>query len=247
MIRTQGFNIFGSEDSIDFDVMYFLDEIPSVAECKQFEAELVQTFPIKDKKANVNFAVVRDGVIVDVYKGTPDECNNCILHTYHLHAKFQCFNLRIINPLKRNIELKLARSLRIILSFMSRTQFREKIKEALKGTTQQKMDLLKEIKFEEIKDLNKNNHDLIEFYKHVAFQIGQCLGLIVGLEYYTKKSIYNDWEIFENFLTRKPDNPVILTNYTRFFLKSIRERYEDVEILQEKPLNMTWSEFNTCS
>lgn len=72
--------IHGSEDSTDVDVVYVVDEIPSLSEAKAFCSP-------DDKKENRNLIVVKDGIVTDCYKGTVDEINNSLLNTYYKHEQ----------------------------------------------------------------------------------------------------------------------------------------------------------------
>ena len=67
--------IHGSENSTDLDVIYVVDELPSLQECKTF---------CSDKDENRNLITVENGIVTSVYKGTPDEVNNSLLRTYNL-------------------------------------------------------------------------------------------------------------------------------------------------------------------
>ena len=72
----------GSRDSMDEDNLYLVDTIPSFEECKTL---------CDNRSDNGNLAVVREGVVVDSYKGLPDEVNNSLFHTYALHEQdFPC-------------------------------------------------------------------------------------------------------------------------------------------------------------
>ena len=59
------FQIFGSENSTDYDVMVFVDEILDVESshilCKEYDTKLAET--LNDKPLNSNLAVVKDGLI----------------------------------------------------------------------------------------------------------------------------------------------------------------------------------------
>lgn len=215
------YNIFGSEDSIDIDVMVYVDTIPNTEDgknkCAELEKQLseelqTRSFSIDEssykqikeneepklsqeiiKKVNVNLAIVKDGIIVDCFKGTPDEVNNSVFFTYVLHKqKYECMVKRKVI---RDIQLKCARSVRIILSFLSRTEHRDKVKFALKGGFHDKLKVLKEINIAKLDDLGKNNQSLEDFYKVVAFQIGQCFSLIHLYE----QEIYTKNQVIENF------------------------------------------------
>ena len=90
---------FGSQDSIDEDVLYVFETMPSFSECQSFCGE---------GDDNRNIVVVVDGVITNSFKGIPDETNNALLATYDLHEQ-ECEN-PVTQKVERNILLKTVRS-----------------------------------------------------------------------------------------------------------------------------------------
>ncbi|MFW6130450.1 MAG: hypothetical protein ACOC56_04625 [Atribacterota bacterium] len=211
------YDIFGSEDSQDYDVMVYVNKIPNTNECRKLTKKYNKKLSsiLTNKKVDVNLAVLKNGIIIDVYKGTPDECNNSVFRT----AK----NPYVTKIVPRNVTLKVARALRIMLSFLSRTEHRPQIKKALKSKTQIKIDTLLEINFQYIKNLNKNNQNLQDFYKQAAFQLIQVAGLIDYTEIYSKKeaAVFNP--SLKKCLYRKASNYdiIALNNYKNHILKEI--------------------------
>lgn len=231
MLSAYNYNIFGSEDSQDYDIMIFIDKIPSIQASKEMclETQLKFQLMYRDKKTNTNLAVVDNGIIVDVFKGTSDECNNSIFRTYHLHN--QSCPLLIDREVPRNVNLKLARSLRAILSFLSRTSHIVQVKRALKGNALDKINTLESICFSSLIDLNKNNQDIIDFRKQVAFQMGQCRLLMNGIEVYTKSSICEHYPCLSNYLYREISSGDDLEAFKQIFLSEVKNL--DVENIKE--------------
>jgi hypothetical protein len=225
------YNVFGSEDSQDYDIMIFIDEIPSIQASKEMCLEMDSELQLmyRDKKINTNLAVIKDGIIVDVFKGTSDECNNSIFKTYHLHN--QLCPLLINREVPRNVNLKLARSLRAILSFLSRTSFSNEVKKALKGNAVDKINTLENICFSSLTDLNKNNQDIIDFRKQVAFQMGQCRLLMNRIEVYTKSGICIHYPCLSSYLYREISNGDDLEAFKQIFLSEVKNL--DVENIKE--------------
>lgn len=179
-----GSYIYGSEDSTDVDIAYIVDELPSLQECKKFCSS--------DKNENRNLITIDNGIITKCYKGTIDELNNAILDTYNLHK--QTTELLINRKVNRDIPLKLIRSIRAMLSHLSRSQYRKEIKLALRSNWTTRLETLDNIRLETIDFDNLNNNmskeDILKIF---AFQIGQCRPLILAnKEYYTKSEIMND-------------------------------------------------------
>ena len=101
--------IHGSADSLDKDIHYVFDELPPLNDCKVFCST--------DPNENRNIIVIKDGEVVQCYKGTIDEVNNAIFRTYSLHE--QSSPLLITHNIKRDAKLKAIRAVRIILSHMA--------------------------------------------------------------------------------------------------------------------------------
>lgn len=233
--------IYGSEDSTDIDIAYIVDELPSLQECKKFCSE--------DKNENRNLITINNGVITNCYKGTVDELNNAILDTYKLHE--QNTELLINRKIERDIPLKLIRSIRAMLSHLSRSQYRKEIKLALRSNWTTRLETLDNIKLNTIDfDNINNNMSREDILKLFAFQIGQCRPLILSnTEYYTKREIMDDLaynNMLKLYLKRIPYTlvddldymmHVLITNIKYYF------PYEDIDdntvtfIKYEDPFN----------
>lgn len=123
------YQIFGSENSLDVDVVFFIEEMPEtivekLALSKEFSKSITSFFP--EKEINANLAVCKNGHLVEVYKGTTDELNNALFYTYSFHEQKQ--ENQITKLLLRDVDLKFLRSIRMILSFLSRTEYRILVK-----------------------------------------------------------------------------------------------------------------------
>ena len=188
--------IHGSEDSTDIDVCYVLNRIPSFGEAQDFCAH-------GNEDDNRNVIHIQNGVVDYTFKGSVDEVNNSIIATYNLHE--QKYPLLITSELDRDIPIKILRSLRIILSHISRSQYRKIIKAALRSEWKDKIVLLNEINFDDIDWSMVKEHSKMSIpsvYKTIAFQIGQTLGLIEGKEYYTKNDIAKEFPLLKDSLYR---------------------------------------------
>ncbi len=162
----------GSEDSTDLDRVYFFDEKPSFRACQSFCAE---------SEENRNIAVVRGGVVVECFKGLPDEVNNGLLRTSPLHR--QEHPSPILRPVTRIIALKVARAARVILTRLTRTSFRHAVKAALNAHD---LDALRRgLAAVDFRDAEVDGDAL----KSIATQLGQSRALARGQELYTKQEI----------------------------------------------------------
>jgi hypothetical protein len=200
------FQIFGSASSQDLDCMVFVNEIPNTQKshelCDEY-AKYIQEVTGTYKEINTNICVLSDGVIVNTFKGTEDEVNNSLFLTYDLHKQY-CPKY-VERMIKRDVELKILRTCRVILSFWSRSEHRPRIKEALRGDVHKKIEVLSSIDSTTIESLGKNV-EWKDYLKVMAFQLGQTIGLIDGMELYTKEDIALNYPELEPYLMREDVN-----------------------------------------
>lgn len=216
--------IHGSEDSVDVDTYYWVDELPStIQECKTWceskEGENANLFTVHTKIVNEQYSSVVD----KVYKGSPDEVNNSLLRTYDLHPQESSLPPGLHYVL-RDTFIKYIRAVRGILSHLSRSQYRSDIKFALSSNDwHQKLDALRNINLSNIDFSTLNNHMSPEDIKKViAFQIGQSLGLMDGFEYYTKSEIADAYPVLRQFLYRDVNSNINELNaMLRYFIRRI--------------------------
>ena len=199
----------GSEDSLDVDVYFVVDALGTFNEAKKLCDELSHQHAV-----NGNLIVIKDGQVVDVYKGTVDEVNNSILATYSLHD--QSFPIPVTKKADRDICLKWLRVIRGVLSHCSRTQYRTIVKQALKAeSVLDKLKVLLEIDFSKIEDFGKEQAQ--EVHKFICFQVAQYLGLLEGTEIYTKSQAKNFLANADvsKFLYRIPANTETLNHLVK--------------------------------
>jgi len=184
----------GSHDSSDNDLYYIFDEMPSFNKCVNFcKEELVLE--------NRNIITIENGIVSQCFKGTIDEVNNGLYHTYHLHH--QEYPLLVTRLVERDILIKYIRVLRCLLSHCSRTQYRIIVKTALTSHDWKlKIDTLDSIEISQIVDFGKNGsrEDVLKVF---AFQLGQILGLEYDSELYTKDDVANEFPTLRPFLYRE--------------------------------------------
>lgn len=211
--------VHGSGDSTDNDVIYVVDELPSKQDCKRFCSN--QDNPDENR----NICVIKNGEVVQCYKGTPDEVNNAVFLTYNLHK--QEYPLLITHLVPRDAAAKCMRAVRIILSHLSRSQYRPQVKHALVSNFTTRLKTLEDINLETIDfDHLNNNMTREDILKTIAFQIGQTYLLLQGREAYTKASVA---ELFgcEDFLYRNKHSDVHeLENLKKYFIKCLRHHIQ---------------------
>lgn len=171
--------IHGSADSIDLDTVYVFEEMPSFLQCQHF----CQSHTSENK----NIIVIGDGIVVDSFKGLPDEVNNALYTTYPLHA--QEYPLLVNRMVSRDVFLKDITVTRKLLSSLTRTNLRPVIKDALRGNWQCRLSALRSLALSEIRFMQSDDGFPLELRKMFAFQLGQAIGLHQGKELYTKADI----------------------------------------------------------
>lgn len=214
------YQIFGSATSVDLDICFFVTEIGSIEENRASISQILKHIKIESTKViNPNSAVVQNGVVTDCFKGSVDELNNALFFTYNLHD--QLYEKKINQLLDRDINLKVERCVRTIVSYFTRTEKRIEVKKVLRGSLQDKIKFLDTLELKEFQNFGKNG-SAIEVYKSIAFQLGQTLGLMNGKEYYTKESIVENFPLLKRYLNRNEEDckslQIVLREFTNKML-----------------------------
>ncbi len=179
---------FGSPDSRDVDTLYAVNNLPSVQACKALCSN--------NSQESRNLIIVRDGVVADCYKGLPDETNNALFHTYRLHDQ-QSQN-PVTQPVTRIVPLKVVRAVRVILSQLSRTEYRDPVKDALRSLNMaQRIATLAQVDFTRL----TLNPDAL---KSIAFQLVQTIALVGAREIYTKQEAQDFAPAAADLISRRP-------------------------------------------
>ncbi len=216
------YQIFGSKSSVDLDVCFFVDELNSIQENHETIKIYIEKSNIDTSKViNANLAIIEKGIVIACFKGEEDELNNALYKTYEFHS--QRYEKRIVRKVNRNLEARIERCLRSLISYFTRTEFRVKAKEALRGNIKDKVAFLENIELEKIKDFGKNGSH-IEVYKTIAFQLGITLALLESVELYTKESIIKHYPDLKNYLLRKESNVNVLQEYLDEFISIMKKR-----------------------
>lgn len=215
------FNVFGSKSSRDYDVVVFVDDISENIDvnakvCKKYQDELSTI--LTDKPVNVNIAIFNNGNITKVYKGTISELNNALYYTYKYHKQYH--PLVVETLLERDIDEKMLRVYRGILTFYSRSDMRTEVKLALRSKDiGYKKSVIEKIDLSKPYDFKGKKESITDIRKVLAFQFGQYFSLVDGYEKdsYTKEDISKNYSDLEPFLTLKETDDIlyVLEKYKR--------------------------------
>jgi hypothetical protein len=226
---TEAFQIFGSPSSVDLDVVVFVAGVGTIHEssqqCKHFSTAL-QSKTNTAKTINVNLAVVEGGVISDVFKGTFDELNNALYHTYLNHEQFH--PQLVTRLLERDLDMKIVRSVRKLVSCFTRTHLRPKAKQALKEGLVERISFLKTIVFSDIESYGKYGA-APEVHKLIAFTIAQTQALLAGVELYSKEEAGQRYPNLKIYLIRSEDAVITaLQNHFEEFIDMLERQELDM-------------------
>jgi len=216
------YQIFGSKSSVDVDVCFFVEDLFSINKNHEKVNVCIENSGIQsNKKINANLAILRNGIVVDCFKGEKDELNNALFKTYNLHD--QKFENHITKLVDRELDLRVQRCTRSLVSYFTRTVLREEAKKALKGSLRAKIDFLTKIDLNNFTDFGKHG-SIIEVYKTIAFQLGITLALFDGIELYTKESIIEQYPELKLYVLRETSNPEFLNEFIKQFVLKARKQ-----------------------
>jgi len=237
-ISENPFYIFGSENSQDYDIIVAVDDIPQNIDaahniCKYWNDKLSKI--LTDKPLNCNLGIFENDTLKKVFKGTIDELINVIYYTYDNHKQF--YPNPILKPVDRDVDEKILRVARFLITFYSRTHLRTQIKSALRGNLKDKLEVLKLIDYSQMNEFPGKKEKYEDIWKVTAFQFGQVFSLIDGheSESYTKNGIIKNYPDLKNILNRKTlslDDLETLNKYLKRFINLIQSRIGDIKLTE---------------
>lgn len=232
------FQIFGSKSSEDYDVMVFVDEIPSIEDakdlCHKFNKILFMKFVdngMEIRPLNCNIAVIKDGIVTAVHKGSVSEVNNSLIMTYDLHKQFH--EQQVKRLVERDVDIKIMRSARFMLMYLSRSDYRFDVKIALKSNFVKKLKTLETIDLSKTHHLGDKSIEWFDYLKSISFQIGQSISLMNGFELYTKESLSEMFPELECMLMRTGEDLDSLERYKNDYIRMCKLRLKDMKSYDE--------------
>ncbi|MGH1383793.1 hypothetical protein [Kordia sp.] len=200
---------YGSKSSTDIDVIIVLPkaEMPSTQEERKRKLKQLKLHFQLDW--NAIFVVIEDGILVDtIYtKSWIDSLNNAFYHTHKHHE--QLFKIPVTRTVKRNKTLAIYKAVRTILTMLTRTHLRTKVRPIIRGIHpfQLKLEVLKTIDFSKIESFNQKNTPDADAWKIIAFYLVQNELLITqNIEVYSKEKLLKHVPEVSDFILRKEIN-----------------------------------------
>lgn len=177
---------YGSKDSTDIDICVFIDQLPNTIEERKILSKKIQNDLGSD--FNIILAKEENGIIVDCTypKASPDSLNNAVYNTYDLHN--QLFNCPINKSVNRNIILAIYKTVRLLGTYLTRTEYRTLIRPTMHysfGITI-KLNNLLNVDFSKLTTFNQPNVSDVDVWKTWCFYVVQNVALLKGIEIYTK-------------------------------------------------------------
>ncbi len=221
---------FGSKDSLDIDILIEHPESTGLEKDKDLIKSIKNQYHQIDDW-NVNIISIENGEVVKSIpsKGFPDGVNNSLYETYHLHN--QKFPFPLTRKLERNIVAAIEKCLTAIFTFYKRTlqnDFYESIPKEIKNgkaSMELRLNKLNEIDFNLLPydDDTKNKNA----FKSIAFNIGQTISLINGIEIYTKADLVYLHPELSSIIKRENIGLLEQLNSKKDeLIKTIRKRYD---------------------
>lgn len=195
---------FGSPNSVDIDVMIDHPMARNFHGDKQIVAELKATYPAIETW-DINLVRIANDKIVYAQKGLVDCCHNSLYGTAGFHN--QNFEIPLKTPVKRNLPLAVADCVVTLLMATKKKPHKEfyknQVSPALKSPEwATRTSVLAAVDFDiPLIDVVSENS---KYLKSLAFDLGQTISLLNGIEIYTKQEIIDNHPILADLINRVP-------------------------------------------
>lgn len=219
---------YGSNDSDDIDVFIGLSRVPDmddeddrimmdeIHETIDYTLRYSGQFSNSDKTVDFSFIhISKDGVVDWCEYDDLEECNNALYYTFNHHA----YNNNVLygkNPIKKkleqNVSFKIVKVVRTLLTFLSRTSYREEVKYLLKkGSFKERLEfILKVVSQNGISSVETFNKKLpdVEIVKDIAFMFIQLYGLVHDIDVFCKRDAALRFPDLARYIYKEHDIPL---------------------------------------
>lgn len=219
---------FGSPDSLDIDVL--IDHPGSWENAIQ---DIQQQHPVT-KEWNIGLITINDDRIVKTMpkKGTPDAVHNSLYYTYKHHRGRQVYELPLKAPVTRHLLLAIDGCIKNLLVTVGTSDLKEFYKKNFRkamrsGIWSDRLDLLLKWPYYEL--YYEDPSKCIAIYKSLAFDVGQTLSLLDGVELYTKSEVINAHPELADIIGRKSCD---LSSTLKPKIEELYQRIKELDIRQ---------------
>ncbi|ASV44186.1 hypothetical protein PBI_SCTP2_171 [Salicola phage SCTP-2] len=239
---------FGSSNSRDRDYFVNLIDNPLNSDGGPDKRELMKikntlkkhlakkSRTITENDIDLQFIKIINGEVVWAENKDVEETQNCIMETFYNHS-FNYHNhdsCPVEDYAKQSISLKAIKVIRHTLSFLSRTSYRDQVKDLMKnGSFSERVQFITERlenDFSDIHDFGKKQ-DIVDIYKCLAFYYAQLYGLINKQHIFTKFDVCVRYPDIAPYIIREPGNNG--EKLAEFMLETITELYEHIVFDQD--------------
>ncbi|MFD2603474.1 hypothetical protein [Flavobacterium suzhouense] len=220
---------FGSKDSLDIDVMINHPQASGIERDKELINDIKQKYP-STTDWNINIITIDNGVVTNTIpsKGNPDGVNNSLYETYNLHK--QKYPFPLLNKVERDCNTAIEKCLSYIFTFYKNTECKNLYKYIPKEIKNGKAEI--SIRLEHLKNIDLTHLPYLEdiknknAFKSLAFNIGQTISLINGIEIYTKSDLVYYHINLSSFIKRESIGDLKIINQKKEeLIQKIKEFY----------------------
>lgn len=202
------YNIYGSADSTDVDVAIFLNRLPVLTEDRKRLGSMIKEH--LNCGWNIILAKVENGIIADCTapKASLDSLNNAIFNTYKFHFEYQVGPCEVKQPVDRNKILAIYKTVRILGTYLTRTEYRTSIRPTMhfSFSLKEKIENLLRVNINKVTSFNQPNVSDQDVWKTWAFYVVQNIALIQNIEIYTKADAVAFMPYIKPFIYREELN-----------------------------------------
>lgn len=192
------YNIFGSTNSQEYDILFHVPEIPKHKDFNKIIClSIGEMIELHDKAKRITLCTIKNGIITKTSDGLPDEYNNNLFYTYSMHRQYA--DCLVERPVTRNIQAKLEKVVQDILNILSQTQYRQKILPIIDSTFEEQFSIFNELDlnnvsfgFNQLEDGEDSN---MLFRQAASFEMLQVIGLYENVEIYTALEAFSKYGI----------------------------------------------------
>jgi len=138
-----------------------------------------------------------------------------------------------VKLVERDVDIKIMRSARFMLMYLTRSEYRFDVKKALKSNFIKKIKTLENIDLSTLTELGEKSVNWVDYLKSMSFQMAQSIALMDGVELYSKEDLSARFPDLECMLMRTGEDLILLEKYKNEFVKMCKLRLKDMKTFDE--------------